>query len=239
MKRKGAGRSPTLLVVLVVAALAGVAWYLLHRPANVTLSWPTGNTPTTTSGVPLAVAIDSVDPANEGRKVMVSGILRATTSARDTELGIGAANALALLRQVEMRQWRETCGATTCDYALVWTGKPIDWHAFRARNGHENSMPFPFSSERFLASGVRLGAFNVDPALAVATTESAVYPVHITQLPPNLAASFREDGGVLYTGVAGAPPAAGDLRINYQIVRAGEQRLSAIQKGDRLVAPPH
>ncbi|MEO7063475.1 MAG: TMEM43 family protein [Dokdonella sp.] len=237
MKRKRGRRSSGLLIaLLLVAALAGAGWYLLHRKITIYLPRQTETAPAL--GVPFAVAIDRVDVANESRNVVVSGTVEARTSARDTELGIGAPNALALLRQVEMRQWRETCTTATCEYALVWSDKPIDWHAFRQRSGHENSTPFPFSSQRFLASGVRLGAFNVDPVLAAATVEPAVFPVHIAQLPPNLAASFREEGGVLYTGGAGAAPAAGDLRINYRIVPSGEHRLSAIQKGDRLVAPP-
>lgn len=239
MRRKRGGRSPTLLVtVLVVAALAGAGWYLLHRRANLALPWPVAIAPKAVPNTPVAVAIDHLDPANEGRSVVVSGALRISAPARDMELGIGAPNALALLRQVEMRQWRETCTAAACEYALVWAAKPIDWHAFRERRGHENSMPFPFSSQRFLASGVRLGAFNVDPALAAAAVEPIAYPVHLAQLPPNLAATFREQDGVLYTGAVGSAPAAGDLRIGYRIVPAGEQRLSGTQKGDRLVAPP-
>lgn len=241
MGRKRGGRSPALLVaVLVLGALAAGGWYLLHRRASLALPWPVATTPKPASSTPVAVAGNRMDPANEGRTVVVSGAVRASAPTRDTELGIAAPNALALLRQVEMRQWRETCTAATCDYALVWSTKPIDSHAFRERNGHENSMPFPFSGQRFLAGGVRLGAFTVDPALAVAALEPIAYPVHVAQLPANLAATFREQDGMLYTGAAGSAPAVGDLRISYRIVPAGEQRLSGIQKGDRLVAPaPH
>lgn len=239
MRRKRQTHSPKLLAaLLVVAALVGGAWYLLHRPDSLAPPWQSANAPNATPAAPRAVAIDRIDPANEGRHVLVSGALRATVPARDTELGIGPANAIALLRQVEMRQWQETCSAGTCEYALVWADKPIDWHAFRTPSGHANSMPFPFSSQRFLAAGVRLGAFKVDPALAATAAEPVAYPIHIAQLPPNLAATFREDAGVLYTGTTGAAAAAGDLRIGYRIVPAGQQRLNAIQKGDRLAAPP-
>ncbi len=238
MGRKRGSRSPTLLVtVLVLAAFVAGGWYLLHRRANLAQLWPVATTPKPAPSAPASVAIDHVEPGNEGRAVVVSGALRASVPARDTELGVAAPNALALLRQVEMRQWRETCAAAACEYTLVWAGKPIDWLTFRERDGHENSMPFPFSSQRFLASGVRLGAFNVDPALAAAAVEPIAYPVHVAQLPPNLAATLREQDGVLYTGAVGSAPAAGDLRIGYRIVPAGEQRLSGIQKGDRLIAP--
>ena len=231
MKRKRASRVPALLfALLVVATIVGAAWLLLHR-------WPLATATKSAPTTPLAVAGDHVDPSNEGRSVIVSGALRVTAPAHDMELGISA-DALALLRHVEMRQWSEKCTAVACDYALIWSAKPIDWHAFRNRNGHENSMPFPFSSERFLAAGVRLGAFNVDAALSAASAaEPVAYPVRVAQLPPNLAATFREQDGVLYTAASDSHADAGDLRISYRIVPAGEQRLIGVQSGDRLKAP--
>ena len=238
MKRKRKGRSVALpLVLIAIAALAGGAWYVLHRHADLLPSWQGAQTPTPTANAPIAAATDHVDPANEGRTLRVSGVLRVVKPARDTELGLQSGNALALLRDVEMRQWREACTGAGCTYALAWTAKPIDWRSFRVPAGHQNTTPFPFSSTRFLAAQVRLGAFEVDPALAAGTTAAVDYPVGITQLPANLAATFREDQGILYTAAAGAPPAAGDLRISYRIVPAGEQHLRGIQKGDQLIAP--
>ena len=237
MKRKRGSRAPALLVaLLVVATLAGAAWSLLHRRPHSAPLWPLATVTKPAPTTPIAVVGDRVDPDNEGRSVVVSGALRVTAPARDSDLGISA-DALALLRQVEMRQWSEKCTAAVCDYALIWSTKPIDWHAYRDRKGHENSMPFPFSSERFLATGVRLGAFNVDAALSAAAAEPVPYPVRVAQLPPNLAATFREQDGVLYTAALGSHPVAGDLRISYRIVPAGEQRLIGVQSGDRLNAP--
>lgn len=237
MKRKRGSRAPALLVaLLVIATLAGAAWFLLHRQPHSTPLWPLATATKSAPTTPAAVAGDHVDPRNEGRSVIISGVLRVTAPAHDMELGISA-DALALLRQVEMRQWSENCTTAACDYALIWSAKPIDWHAFRNRNGHENSMPFPFSSERFLATGVRLGAFDVDAALSAAAAEPVTYPVRVSQLPPNLAATFREQDGVLYTAASDSPPDVGDLRISYRIVPAGEQRLIGVQRGDRLQAP--
>lgn len=236
MKRKRGSRTPVLLVtLLVVAVLAGAGWFLLHRWPHSAPLWPVATATKPAPTTPVEVAGDHVDPGNEGRNVVVSGALHVTGQARDSELGISA-DAVALLRQVEMRQWSEKCAAAACDYALIWSATPIDWHAFRDRNGHENSMPFPLSSQRFLATDVRLGAFHVDAALAAAAAEPVAYPVHVAQLPPNLAATFREQDGVLYIGASGSHPVAGDLRISYRIVPAGEQRLSGLQSGDRLNA---
>ncbi|GAA0723027.1 TMEM43 family protein [Dokdonella soli] len=222
--------SSLIVVLLVIAAFAGAAWFALQRKPH---RQPAAATPAVSS--PAAVAADRIDPANEGRNVIVSGTLRVAKPARDAQLGVSA-EAVALLRQVEMLQWRETCTAKACDYALAWSATTVDSRAFREPAGHQNPAPLPFASERFLAGEVRLGAFVVDPVLAAEGSEAVAYPVHATQLPPNLAATFRERDGVLYTGTDHG--AAGDLRVSYRVVAAGERRLSGVQVGNRLKAAP-
>ncbi|MEO5558354.1 MAG: TMEM43 family protein, partial [Dokdonella sp.] len=71
-----------------------------------------------------------------------------------------------------------------------------------------------------------------------ATTESAAFPVHVAQLPPNLAATFRDHDGVLYAGADPDHGAVGDLRVSYRVVAAGPVHLNAIQEGDHLRSLP-
>ena len=121
MKRKRGSRAPIVLVtLLVVAALAGAGWFLLHRRPHSAPLWPDATVTKSAPSAPIVVATDHVDPGNEGRGVVVSGALHVTGPARDRKLGISA-DALALLRQVEMRQWSEKCAAAACDYALIWS----------------------------------------------------------------------------------------------------------------------
>ncbi|MFI4970175.1 MAG: TMEM43 family protein, partial [Lysobacterales bacterium] len=198
-RRRRSGAPSLLIALLVIAALAAAAWLLLqhrlHPPANVNA--PAANAPS--AAVPVNVSADRIDAANEGRQVSVSGTLRVAKPARDAQLGIEA-DAVALVREVEMLQWREQCVAAKCDYALAWTARHVDSHAFRDPEGHANSAPFPFSGERFLAEDVRLGAYRVDATLAAAGVAPVAYPVRAAQLPANLAATFREQDGVLYAG---------------------------------------
>ncbi len=182
------------------------------------------------------VAIDRIDPANEGRVVRIEGPVK-VQPVRDTQLGVSA-DAIALVRKVEMRQWRETCTSGGCGYELTWSAEPIDSSGFRQPEGHLNPASLPFPSERFLSAEVRLGAFAIDPALAAGEVEPTAYAVDVADLPPNLAASFRVQDGVLLTGADAQGAAAGDLRVSYSIVAEGMRNLTGVQQGNRL-RPPH
>lgn len=243
-KRAGKGSpssSPLVGVVLLVVIAAGLWFYWQQRASTrrPPSTAPVAATPVDTNA-PLIVSKDRIDPANEGRMLDVSGTLRAATPAHDVQLGI-TADAVMLLRKVEMLQWREHCAVSACDYALVWSEQAIDSGAFRERKGHDNATRFPFTSARFVSEDLRLGAFKVDAMLAAASIEgpqATAWPVHAKQLPPNLAATFRERDGVLYAGADPDKPAAGDLRVSYRIVATGVRRLTGVQHGDRLQAVP-
>ena len=232
-KSSGAGaRTSVVAAVLVAVAVGCGAWYLLkHR----TPEWSLPTSPTTPAPEAIvATSSERVDPANEGHRIRVEGGLRVAQSARDVDLGVHA-DALALVRTVQMRQWRETCAANDCDYALVWSDKPIDSHGFRVAASHANTTPFPFSSRRFTAGEVRLGAYAVEPVAALAQAAPTPHAVDLSRLPPNLAASFRAQEGALLTGDP-AHPAQGDLRVSYSIVPIDSSRtLVGVQRGGKLV----
>lgn len=184
----------------------------------------------------LAVAADRVDPVNEGRLVRIDGVVVAQP-VHDTQLGVSA-DAIALLRKVEMRQWQESCTSGSCSYELAWSAVPIDSRGFRDAEGHVNPVALPFPSERFLSGELRLGAFEIDPALAAGEVEPVAHAVGIADIPPNLAASFRVQDGVLLTGASAQQEAvAGDLRVSYSIVPAGKRNLTGVQEGSRLRPP--
>lgn len=187
---------------------------------------------------PISVTADSIDPANEGRLLTVTGIATATDKARDPQLGISA-DALILMRTVQMFQWHEQCtAADACTYRQEWSQTPIASSAFREAATHTNPAAFPFSSEQFSASSIKLGAFTVDPALVSrGDTAASAFAVTAAELPPNLAASFREFEDALTTSNDTAAPAIGDLRVSYHTVATGKLSVTSIQRGDRLVAP--
>jgi hypothetical protein len=232
-RKRRSGNRMAWLWIVVVAALAAGAWYLLQHHRLPML----GNGPVTDTTAQ-TVSAERIDARNEERSVSVSGTLHATHPARDKELGISA-DAIALLREVQMMQWQEHCAGAGCEYSLAWSTRHVDSHAFRDPQGHTNAAPFPFSTQHFVADEVRLGAFVVDAALVATVQEANAYPVSVAQLPPNLAATFRDCDGALCTGADPAHPAAGDLRVSYRIVASGARTLTGVQRGDRLTAPPH
>jgi hypothetical protein len=231
-RRRRSGFSLSLpIALLAIAVVAAGAWvYLRQRPPVAT----TADAAATSQ----VLSADRIDPANEGREISVEGSIRVLEPARDPQFGISA-DAVVLRRKVEMLQWREKCAASACDYALEWSGKPVDSHTFRDQAGHANTVPFPFASEDFHSAEVRLGAFRVDAGKALREADPGVaFPVHTTQLPPNLAASFRDRDGMLYAGADADHPAAGDLRVSYRIVAAGKVLIAGIQQGEYLKPRP-
>lgn len=230
-RKSSGGGGRVVATVLVFTAIGVAAWYLAgHR----SLQWPSLTPlPGKNTNEAVAAAAAPVDPANEGRRIRIEGALRVSKPARDDDLGVQA-DALALLRTVQMRQWRETCTGSGCDYALAWSEKPVDSRAFRVPAGHVNATPFPFSSQRFVAGEARLGAFVVEPVAALADAAATPYAVDLSRLPPNLAATFRADGGALLTGDP-AHPAPGDLRVSYAIVPAAPRTLLGVQRGGKLI----
>ncbi len=236
-KRKQTSYQP-LIVVAVIAGLALAAFWAFRHPSLLANLRNRPDAPAVVTVAPTAAvaraSVDRVDPANDERSVDVAGRVHASTPVRDAQLGISV-DALVLLRRVEMLQWQQKCAGAQCDYALVWSAEPIDSGSFRVRQGHENPPRFPFTSSRFVAESLRMGAFDLDPAL-IDTTAAVAYPVKTGQLHANLAATFREQDGRLYSGSDPAHGSAGDLRVSYQVVPAGERRFTALQRGHRLMA---
>lgn len=225
-KRKARARWPIFLTIVAVAGAA--LWFgRRHLPE---LHWPAVSV--TPAGVVNADAA-YVDPANDGRRVRVTGMLAADGPARDAQLGVSAGAAL-LLRNVEMYQWREHCAGAACSHDTGW-GAPVDSSKFRDPKGHENPSA-PFASAPFAAPGLKLGAFGIDPALLYAQHSARAYPVTDAGLPPNLAASFSADNGALYAGGDLAHPQVGMLRVSYRVVPLGAATLEGVQRGSRLSA---
>jgi len=237
-RRKSTGGGVRAFVVVAVLVAMGVGgWYLLgHRKLGGSMPTSTSTSaPTPPAAAIVAAPAARIDSANEGRRVRIEGAPRISQPARDTDLGVQA-DAIALVRSVQMRQWRETCASGGCGYALVWSDRPIDSHGFRVAAGHANTTPFPFSNQRFTAGEVRVGAYVVEPVAALAQgTAAKPLVVDLSRLPPNLAATFRAQEGELVTGDP-AHPAQGDLRVSYAIVPSGGARtLVGVQRGGKLV----
>lgn len=213
-----------VVLIALIAATVFIAWWQLRDEPR--------------AGGAASDAIDAakdiVDADNEGRRIRLVGELVVDVAAVDEELGI-ASDAAVLLRTVEMYQWQEQCIADACGQNGAWSSRRIDSSTFREQAGRDNPGELPFKNARFDAREVRLGVYVVDPRL-LDQVESVVRPVYVRELQPNLAAIFRDDNGVLYSGENPGAPEIGDLRVSYRIVPAAQTTLVGVQKGDRITA---
>src|ERR1700742_3496788 len=117
MAKRARKRNPSFVVGIAVLFLFGVVvWYGVNR-----LGWHLKDRPDR----PAVAEQPPVDPASEGKRVTVSGKLSAPSSLRDPELGLSV-DAIVLLRNVEMYQWREQCAGSDCRYETIWSATPVD-----------------------------------------------------------------------------------------------------------------
>ncbi|MBL0165307.1 MAG: hypothetical protein IPP82_17115 [Xanthomonadales bacterium] len=189
------------------------------------------------SGAAIAVPADSIDAGNEGRLVSVSGRLTVEQPPEDPELGLQVPDAIVLVREVEMFQWRQACSAGSCVLKTMWSPELIDSTQFGETANPQNPQRFPIASDRFVGKGLRLGAFVPDADLLVSGAGLAPRPVSLSELSNNLAASFSVADGVLVSSNDPEHPLVGDLRVRYRIVAAAEVNLIGIQQSPRLVDP--
>jgi len=225
MPKRARKRNRPLIVGIALLFFFGVVvWYGVTR-----LGWQLKEH----RDQPVAVAEQPpVDPASEGKRVTVSGKLSTPSAVRDPDLGLSV-DAIVLLRNVEMYQWREQCAGSDCKYDAAWSSTPVDSSKFKTSAGHENPR-FPFTSARFATGPVRIAGYIVDPDLIAEQVPPEKYPVHTASLPPNLAVTFHEADGELVTADDANHPKVGALRVSYRVVPARTASLTGVQHGQRL-----
>jgi len=137
----------------ILGVLIGI---VLIIAAIVVLFWNEGRAVTTArslaegSHAVVAVGSASVDPVNDGKLVYVSGDLTERAPLADQEFGVSA-NALRLVRKVEMYEWKEESKTERRDklgggeeevktytYHRVWSDRYADSSRFKHPDGHEN-----------------------------------------------------------------------------------------------------
>ena len=222
-KKVSGARSVWLAGAIAIALIAGFFVYR-HLDGKLTLG--------AHDKTPIAALPERVEPANDGARVKVTGLLASGGMVRDPQLGVSA-HAAALWREAEMLQWQEHCSADSCSYDKVWSPSAIDSRAFRHPEGHQNP-PLRLPGAKFDAPELRLGAYGIDPALLEGQLKPSDLPVRAADLPPNLAASFSERDGVLYAGGDPAHPDVGTVRVRYRTLPLSTVTLQGVQKGKRL-----
>jgi hypothetical protein len=224
-------------------ALSGAVFgLLLFIAAIVLLFWNEGRSVDTARALAEGAGlVQTIDPAGDvsalgGKLVHFSGSLVPDGVAMDTDFpGIAApAGATALIRTVEMYQWRETSKSetrtkigggeetvTTYSYDKVWSEDPINSANFKQPSGHENP-PMPFASNSFSVNSGKIGSVMLDGGRFASLGERvAVSPdaAMMTSIRSGIGGNriiLREGGHIVVRQPgAGATGNIGTLRVSY------------------------
>ncbi|ESY02330.1 TMEM43 family protein [Mesorhizobium sp. LNJC405B00] len=202
------------------------------------------------SGAVVSVGADSVDTANDGKLVHVSGLVTADSGLADPDFGI-ATQGLRLSRSVEMYQWKEGSKSettkklgggeetvTTYSYSKVWDESQIDSSDFKKPDGHQNP-PMEIHGRTFQIPEGKLVAFDLDtPVLdriegdkdySLSADQSAAIKAAYTGTKP-----LSIVDGKIFLGNDNTTPALGDYRIGYELAPLGVISIIARQAGSRF-----
>jgi hypothetical protein len=185
----------------------------------------------------------AVDPGSDAKLVHVSGMLQPTQPAKDPVFGVTGDGLVRLSRSVEMYQWEEDSttqsqqslgGSKTTEktytYKKAWSAQPVNSSNFKVLGGHQNP-PMQQRSATFDGSGVKIGAWQVDPSLLNKLTEFT--PLAVQSTPP---AGYQASGEGYYRGQDPGQPAIGDVRVTFSAVRAQIVSVAAAQASGVLTA---
>lgn len=202
----------------------------------------------------VSIKSDKVESAHEGKLVHTSGQAVTSDVLGDADFGISA-NAIKLVRSVEMYQWVEDktttkkknvggseTSETSYSYKKVWFPGAVDSARFNQQAGHENPSA-AFASVEQAAKAVAVGAFTLPAELIAKINNLQPHPAtqgDLARVPENYRGRARLDSGAIYLPVARAPgvptqpdvlPQIGDLRVRFQDAPPGPVSIIARQIG--------
>jgi hypothetical protein len=203
-------------------------------------------------GAGLVVSVDngSVDPANDGKLVHISGPVKPVGVPQDDVLGISAEGAAGLERIVEMYQWVETSKSetrkqlggseetvTTYSYHKEWKSNEVSSGSFR-QSGHDNPQK-PIDDANFPVKSATIGAFSMDGSAVARLGDER--PVPLTALDVSRMGEALTLGKPVST-VAGQAvfsfnpedPQVGDIRIRFERSDIAEASFVGAQRGNNL-----
>ena len=193
-------------------------------------------------GAVVSVSPDRVDPASDHKLVHMSGGAKTDETLTDPKFGISA-NAVKLMRDVEMYQWQEhqssqtrkklgggTETVTVYDYNKIWSPTVINSSSFR-EGWHNNPTSMRFSSTTLVAQKVTVGAFRLTGEQIEKLGPAEDLNVDSGMIAGREIPVLVESGG-LYVHANPSSPDIGDLRIRFRVVRPGPVSLVAMQVGD-------
>lgn len=229
-------------IVLVVVAIWALVW-------NEGRSIKSYRALVEGAGLVQSVSADTIDPANEGKLIHISGKVETSDVPTDSEFGIAADGAVALRRDVEMYQWVEKSESksetklgggeetvTTYTYAKEWRSDRQDSSDFRQPEGHENPE-MQVESQSFTIGTATVGAFTVSGEGVAGLgdrNDLAVSAADLARVQEYLSGTVLLDRGGFYVGSSKSAPQVGDLRIRYTRSDLSEASFVAEQHAEGL-----
>jgi len=238
----------------VVGTLIGIVLVLV---AVYFLFWNEGRAIQTyralVEGAGLVVSVDSgsIDAANDGKLVHITGAVRPNGEVVDPQFDIRADGALAIAREVEMYQWVEKSESkteknvggseettTTYSYSKEWSTRRIDSSDFKVQNGHENP-DFAVPSNTVTVQTANVGAFVLDGASVANLGNEKIVPLtqaDADRMAGNIATTrpVRLNQGEIYIGTSATSPQVGDLKLRFERTDLAEASFVGKQQGDTI-----
>lgn len=186
------------------------------------------------AGLVVSVSSSSIDPADEGKLVHVSGPVTTSGPVSDPKFGIGASG-LSLVRRVEMYQWVEKSTTekkvefggsetqvTKYTYERQWSDSYQDSSKFNEPAEHANPQP-KYEREVIDVTSAKLDAWTLDGAVISKVGGSKPFPVAAeeqTRIQEKLGNSVQVHviEGRIHIGLIPEKPGVGDYRISYEYV---------------------
>jgi hypothetical protein len=195
-----------------------------------------------------SISPGTVDPANDGKLVHLSGEATTDETLSDPDFGISM-KAISLKRIVEMYQWKENQKketrknlgggeetTTTYTYETVWSDDTIRTDQFQeqGRAGHKNPGEKPFPDKTFKAKVATLGAFTMSDSLVSKIGGEEELPVKsdsAESLPGDARKDYTVKNGQLYKGKDPSTPVVGDTRVSFKVIKPAAVSIIAQQDG--------
>ncbi len=184
-------------------------------------------------GLVISIASDSIDDANEGKLVHLSGFTEGDEYLADETFGLLEIDALKLQRTVEMYQWHEETSTetkqnmggsettqTTYSYKKDWSESLIKSSGFKTPQGHENPTRMPYQSETTQSANIYTGEFILSQAFTSQINDFKPYPLSEDQygaMEESLQEQWKIEGDYFVRGNLDTP-AIGDTRISFSTI---------------------
>jgi len=178
----------------------------------------------------------------EGSLVHMSGFATTDETLTDPSFGI-AENAIALVRDVEMFQYKENVkkeekenlgGSTTVTetftYEEVWSSSLISSDNF-AESWRKNPKQFSHKEDAWYANNVTLGAFTLSDGIINSMGGYEELTVTTDKLA-DTTGTVKLDNGKIYFGADPKYPQIGDERITYKVLYPQDISVIAQQNGN-------